>query len=61
MTYIREYHPECPQSDCVSFPGGDSNLKVAGGARRKINITPLQERLTPKKSNVGVAPDQTDP
>ena len=40
MTYIREYPPECLQCNCVSFPGGDSNIKVAGGARRKIKITP---------------------
>ena len=32
--------PECPQSNCVSFPGGDYNIKVAGGARRRIKITP---------------------
>ena len=44
------------------IPRGDSNLKVGGGARRKIKITPQQERMVPpKKSNVGVAPDQTDP
>ena len=38
MTYVREYPPECPQSNRVSFPGGDSNIKVAGGARRKFKL-----------------------
>ena len=48
--------PEFPQSNCVSFPGGDSNIKLAGGARRKINDNPprramwvwLMIKLTPK-------------